>query len=70
MAADTSRAAFNVRSALTLLIVLAWLAAVGYGLVSGALNFPTALATFSGPAGVVLGYWFGTSNPSNPGATS
>lgn len=60
MTADTTRAAFNVRSALTLIIVIAWLLAVGYGLVSGALNFPTALATFSGPAGVVLGYWFGT----------
>lgn len=65
MTADTTRAAFNVRSALTLLIVLAWLAAVGYGLVTGALNFPTALATFSGPAGVVLGYWFGTSTSSS-----
>lgn len=64
MTADTTRAAFNVRSALTLIIVIAWLLAVGYGLVSGALNFPTALATFSGPAGVVLGYWFGTSTPS------
>lgn len=61
---DTTRAAFNVRSALTIIIVIAWLLAVGYGLVSGALNFPTALATFSGPAGVVLGYWFGTSTPS------
>lgn len=58
---DTTRATFNVRSALTLIIVIAWLLAVGYGLVTGALNFPTALATFSGPAGAVLGYWFGTS---------
>lgn len=64
-AVATSRAAFNVKTVLTLIILLAWLGAVGFGLWSGKLDYPTALATFSGPAGAVLGYWFATDKESS-----
>lgn len=61
-----SRAAFNVKAVLTLIILLSWLGAIGFGLWSNKLDYPTALATFAGPAGVVLGYWFATDKEPTP----
>lgn len=66
--ADTTRAQFNVQSVLTLILIVAWIAAIGYGIVTGALDYKTALATLSGPVGVAVGYWFAGSRSTASGA--
>ena len=61
--ADTTRADSNVRGLLTVIVISSWLAAIGYGIITEKLDFPTAIATLAGPAGAVLGYWFGLIKP-------
>jgi len=60
---DTTRADSNIRGILTVIIIISWLTAIGYGIITEKLDFPTAMATLAGPAGAVLGYWFGLVKP-------
>ncbi len=49
----------SIRSMVTILLTLAFLAMVGYGISSGKANWSAMFTTFLAVYGPILGFWFG-----------